>query len=136
MVNGTRTSWKLHMWFHNSQEMLRVLTIVMTCFILASIWKFQYFWTPVYNPAKHLWCSFYGENSKQLSILKKSSIIYACLGSKYDTAFTWGLFKRFISLKYFALKDSWNLLFLVKYFTYFNSSKVLLNIEVLNHLTY
>ena len=35
-------------------------------------------------------------------ILKKSSIIVTCLGSKYASAF-WRVFKRFISLKYFTL---------------------------------
>ena len=38
---------------------------------------------------------------------QKRPIINARLGSKYDTAFTWRLFKRLISLKYFTLKDSW-----------------------------
>ena len=66
----------------------------------------------------------------------KIFIIDAHLGSKYDTAFTWRLFKRFISLNYFTLKDPWNLLFLAKYLTSFNSSKMLLNIELLNHLTH
>ena len=80
------------------------------------------------NIYEHLWWSFYCENSKQLSIFTKNSIIDARLGSKYDTAFTWRLFKRFISLKYFTSKDYWNLLFLVKYLTSFNSSKMLLTL--------
>ena len=85
-----------------------VVTIAMTCSTLASLWKFQYLRRSVYNPVEHLWWSFYCENSKRLSIFtKKHHHIIACLGSKYDTAFTWRL------LKIFSLKDSW---FLVLYF--------------------
>ena len=96
------------MCLQNQQETLRVVTIAMTCSTLASLWKFQYFRRPVYNPVGHLWWSFYCENSKQLSIFtKKHHHMIACLGSKYDTTFTWRL------LKIFSLKDSW---FLVLYF--------------------
>ena len=52
----------------------------------------------IYNPVEHLWWSFYCEN-----IHKKCSIVDTCLASKYVSAFTGRLFKRSISLKYFAL---------------------------------
>ena len=100
----------------------------MTCYTFVSLWKFQYFRRPAYNPVEHLWWRFYCKNSKQLSISTKKLYHNARLGSKYDTAFTWRLFKRFISLKYFTSKDYWNLLFLVKYLTSFNSSKMLLTL--------
>ena len=87
-----------------------VVTIVMICSNLASLWKFQYFRRPIYNPVEHLWWSFNCKNSTSLNILK-CSIIDACFGSKYASAF-WRLFKRFISLNYFTLQDSRNLWFL------------------------
>ena len=31
---------------------------------LTSLWKFQYFGRPIYNPVKHLWWSFYCKNSQ------------------------------------------------------------------------
>ena len=68
---------------------------------LTLLWKFQYFWKPIYNPVKHL-MEFLLRNSKPLSIFTKSSIVDIRLGSKYVSAF-WRLFKRFISLKYFTL---------------------------------
>ena len=46
------------------QETLRVVTIAMICSTLASLWKFQYFRRPIYNPVEHLWWSFYWKNSK------------------------------------------------------------------------
>ena len=53
------------------QKMLWVVTIAMTRSTLASLWKFQYFRRPVYNPVEHLWWGFYCQNSKQLSIFTK-----------------------------------------------------------------
>ena len=47
-----------------NKKTLRVVTIVMICSNLASLWKFKYFRGPIYNPVKHLWWSFYCENSK------------------------------------------------------------------------
>ena len=43
----------------------------MICSTLASLWKFQYFQRPIYNPVEHLWWSLYCENSKPLSIFTK-----------------------------------------------------------------
>ena len=40
---------------------------------LISVWKFQYFLRPIYNPAKHLRWIFYCENSKPLSIFTKKA---------------------------------------------------------------
>ena len=100
----------------------------MTCYTFASLWKFQYFRWPAYNPVEHLWWRCYCKNSKQLSIFTKKLYDNARMDSKYDTAFTWRLFKRFISLKYFTSNDYWNLLFLVKCLTSFNSSKMLLTL--------
>ena len=48
-----------------------VVTIAIICSNLASLWKFQYFRRPIYNPVKHLWRSFYWKNSKLLSIFIK-----------------------------------------------------------------
>ena len=53
------------------QETLRIVTISIIFSTLASLWKFQYFRRPIYNRVKHLWCSFYCENSKPLSIFAK-----------------------------------------------------------------
>ena len=87
--------------FKVKKKTLCVVTIAMICSNLASPWKFQYFRRPIYNPVEHLWWSFNCKNSTSLNILK-CSIIDACFGSKYASAF-WRLFKRFISLKYFTL---------------------------------
>ena len=38
----------------------------MICSTLASLWKFQYFRRPVYNPVEHLWWSFYCGTRKPL----------------------------------------------------------------------
>ena len=43
----------------------------MICSTLASLWKFQYFQRPIYNPVEHLWWSLYCENSKPVSIFTK-----------------------------------------------------------------
>ena len=48
-----------------------VVTIAMICSNFVSLWKFQYFWRPIYNLVKHLWWSFYCKNSKPLSIFTK-----------------------------------------------------------------
>ena len=84
-----------------NKKTLCIVTIAMICSNLASFWKFQYFRRPIYNPVEHLWGSFYFKNSNLLTYSQKSSIVDACLGSKYASAF-WRLFKRFISVKYFT----------------------------------
>ena len=89
-------------WYQIKQETLCVVTITMICSTLAWLWKSQYFWRPIYNPVEHLWWSFYCENGKPLSILRKNSIVDARLGSKHVSAFC-RLFKRFLSLKNFTL---------------------------------
>ena len=43
--------------FHQEKETLRVVTIAMVCSTLASLWKFQYFRKPIFNPVEHLWWS-------------------------------------------------------------------------------
>ena len=48
-----------------------VITIAMICSNLASLWKFQYFRWPIYNPVDHLWWSFYCKNSKPFIFTKK-----------------------------------------------------------------
>ena len=86
-----------------NQETLCFLKITMICRTLASLWKSLYSQRPVYNPLEHLRWSFYCENIKPLSIKKqKSSIVDACMGSKYTSAF-WRLFKCFIFLKDLSL---------------------------------
>ena len=87
--------------FRRNQKTLCVVTITMICLNLASLWKFQYFWRPIYNSLEYLWWNVYCENRKSLNIITKSFIIGACFGCKYASAF-WRLFKRFISLKYFT----------------------------------
>ena len=104
----TSVLFKRWQWGVKKQETLRVVTIAKICSTLASLWKFQYFWTPTYNSVEHLWWSFYYKNSKLLSISTKKLRRWCY---KQTSAFL-RLFKRFISLKYFTLKDSWNLLFL------------------------
>ena len=85
-----------------NKKTLCVVTMAMICSNLATLWKFQYFQTPIYNPLEHLWWSCYCKNSEPLSMFTKELHHNACLGSKYASAF-WRLFKRFISLKYFTL---------------------------------
>ena len=104
----------------------RNATIAMICSTLASLWKFHYFRRSLCKPVKHLWWSFYCENSKPLSIFIKSSIIDAPLGFKYAPAF-WRPLKRYITLKYFTLQDLKSVISL-NYFTFFNSSNMLLKI--------
>ena len=104
------------------QETLRIVTISIIFSTLASLWKFQYFRRPIYNRVKHLWCSFYCENSKPLSIFsKKNSIAVARFRSKYTSAF-WRFSKLFYIIR--LLKSVISL----KYFTSFDSSNMLLNI--------
>ena len=58
-------------WLKDKQEKLCVVKIAMIYSTLASLWKFQYFWRPIYNLVEHLWWSFYCENSKSLSLFTK-----------------------------------------------------------------
>ena len=105
--------------YNCNKKTLCVVTIAMIYSNLAS--KFQYFRRPIYNPVEHLWWSFYCKNSKPLSIFtKKFHHRWCLLGSKYASTI-WRPFKRLI-----YLKNSTSL----------NSSNVLLNIELLTHLTY
>ena len=85
-----------------NKKTLCVVAIAMIYSNLASLWTFQYFRRPVYNPVEHLWWSFYCNNSKLLSIFTKKLHHRCLLGSKHASAF-WRLFKRFSSLKYFTL---------------------------------
>ena len=64
--------------FKKNKKTLCVITIAMICSNLASIWKFQYFRRPIYNPVEHLWWSFYCKNSKPLSIFTKK-LHHRCL---------------------------------------------------------
>ena len=57
------------------QETLRVVTIAMIWFTLASFWKFQYFRRSIYSPVEYPWWSFCYENSKPWSIF-----LDVCLG--------------------------------------------------------
>ena len=60
-------------WFKEEQETQCVVTIARICSILASLWKFQNFWRPMYKPVEHLWWSFHCKNSKPLSIFTKNA---------------------------------------------------------------
>ena len=62
----------------DNKKTLCVLTIAMICSNLTPLWKFQYFRRPIYNPVKHLWCSFYCKNSKPLRIFTKK-LHHRCL---------------------------------------------------------
>ena len=46
-------------WWQAQQETLCVVTIAVICSTLASLWKFQYFRRPIYNPTEQLWWSFF-----------------------------------------------------------------------------
>ena len=67
-----------HLDLKENKKTLCVVTIAMICSILASLWKFQYFWRPIYNPVEHRWWSFYCKNSKPLSIFTKK-LHHRCL---------------------------------------------------------
>ena len=53
------------------------------------------------------------------------------LGSKYVSAFTWRLLTRFVSLKFLRYIRLLKSVISLKYFTSFNSSKILLNIYII-----
>ena len=113
-------------YFKFEQETVRILTIAMICSNLASYWKIQDFWRPIYNPVKHLWWSFYWKKIVSRQVYsQKSPIVDARLGSKY-ILFIWSI------LHYKTLK----ICFFFKYFTSFKSSIMLLYIYSLNHMTY
>ena len=59
-----------------SKKTLCVVTIAVICSNLASLWKFQYFRRPIYNPVEHLWWSFYCKNKAVKYIHKKSSFAW------------------------------------------------------------
>ena len=98
--------------FQRKQEALHVFTTAVMCYMLASLWQFQYFRRAIHKSVEHLWWSFYCENSKLLMYSQKRSIVDARLGSKSASAFWW-LFERFISLKYFAMKTLLHLFFFI-----------------------
>ena len=54
-----------------NKKTLCVVTIAMICSNLPSIWKFQNFRRPLYNPVEHLWWSSYYKNSKPVIIFTK-----------------------------------------------------------------
>ena len=114
------------------QKPSRVVTIAMTCSTLASLSKFWKFFEGLYITQLNFYDgAFIVKMVNNYVHSQKSSTIDDRLGFKYDAAFTFHfkrLFKRFISLKYFTLNNPWNMLFLAKYFTSFNWSKMLLNI--------
>ena len=98
----------------------------MICSTLASLWKFQYFQRPIYNPVEHLWCSLYYQNSNPLSIFTKkvpprcSFGFYICLCFS-KTLQTFYFFKVFYIIR--LLKC---VIIFLKYFASFNSSNMLL----------
>ena len=99
----------------------------MICSTLASLWKFQYFRMPIYNPVEHLWWSFYYGNSKPLSTFTKtlhrsySLVFYICL-CFLKTLQTLYFFKAFYIIR--LLKSIVSL----KHFISFSSSNMFLNI--------
>ena len=78
-LNGTRNSTRC-----NNRDDLLHLSLILKISILSEAY--------IYNPLEHIWWSFYCKNSKPLSIFTKSSIVDACLSSKYASAL-WRLFK-------------------------------------------
>ena len=54
-----------------NKNTLCAVTIAMICSNLASLWKFQYFRRPIYNPVEHVWWSFYCKNKAVKYIHKK-----------------------------------------------------------------
>ena len=54
-----------------NKNTLCVVTIAMICSNLVSLWKFQHFRRPIYNPVEHIWWSFYCKNKAVKYIHKK-----------------------------------------------------------------
>ena len=115
-------------FFENKQETLHVITFAIICSALGSLWNFQDFQRPIYNPVEHLWWSFYYENSKPLSIFRKKAppqmlawflSTPELFGYSSNVLFLWSI------LHSKTLEACYSIL---KYFTYFNSSSMLLNI--------
>ena len=70
----------------------------MICSTLASLWKFQYFRRPVYNPVEHLWWSFYCETRKPLEcvhLTKWHQYIFS-VSLKFGTCYISGQCGQFI----------------------------------------
>ena len=86
------------------QQTLRIVTIVMTCPPIASLWKFQYFRRPVCNPVEHLWWSFYCEKSKQLGIFTKKLHHRFSLGFSIRHCFYLKTLQTFYFFKAFYIK--------------------------------
>ena len=70
----------MNIWIYK-QETLRVVTIVMICSSLVSLWKFQHFQRPIYNPVQDLWWNLYCENSKPYKYIHKK----ACVSLDYSS---------------------------------------------------
>ena len=73
--------------FKKEQEMLCVVAIAMICSILASLWKFHYFWKPMYDPVEHLSWSFYSKNSNLIKhlIIKPFDLLNIIIFTKTKT---------------------------------------------------
>ena len=107
------------------QETQRVVTIAMFCSTLALLWKFQYFWRPIYNPVELLWWSFYYENSKPSVFTKK-------LNRRWLLGFLKGFFflktlQKYFFFKVFGIIRLLRSVICLKYFFSFNSSNMLSN---------
>ena len=82
-TGGTKT-WsyksyiKTQMKSKENKKTLCIITMVMICSSLASLWKFQYFRGSIYDPVKYLWWSLYCKNSEPLSIFTKK-LHHRCL---------------------------------------------------------
>ena len=102
---------------NSKQETLRVVTIVMICSTLASLWKFQYFQRPIYNQSNVYDGACIVKIVSRLVYSQKGSIVDPRLVSKYASAF-WRPFKLYISLEhkapgiclFFPSFNSWSLL--------------------------
>ena len=82
--------------------MLCVVTIAIICSNLASLENFNFFGGLYITQSNIYDEAFIAKIVSRQVYSQKGSIVDACLGSKYASAF-WRLFKRFISLKYFTL---------------------------------
>ena len=84
--------------------MLRLVTIAMTCSTLASLWKFQYFRRPIYNPVEY-GCSFFAKLSwKKNVVFEKIFVFYKKYIICRRKCFYMG--KKFYIKKYFSWKKT------------------------------
>ena len=110
---------------NSKQEALHVRTIAMICFMLALVWKFQYFRRLIYKPVEHLWWSFYCENSKPLNIFTKKlhrwcSFVFQMRLCFLKTLWTFYFFKVFYILRLYKNLLQSTLLLLIHQTCYFN----------------